>query len=138
VPDKSESAEKSALTWTVPRWVFEVWLWVNVPASLFAWYVCDPSASGNWCSPASPIFEFVFRLFPMTLQMAFPAAAPNELVVCVLLLLTAVVHLAVRRFLPSRLGLWRFAAIWLGWWLLSVAAFMLSLLALWGWHELGV
>lgn len=119
----------------IPRWVLLTWLWLNVPASLFAWYVCDWGSAGSWCAAGQPVLMWTFRLFPMNLNWAFPPAAPEWAAWLAMILATAACHAALVRWLPRQVSMGRFLVVLIGWELLTLATTMLSLFMIWIWTE---
>jgi len=122
----------------VPRGALRAWLWLNLPASAFADYVCDWGSSGTWCHPAWPVLSFVTRMFPEPLSLAFPELVPKPVVWIFLILATLGIDTLLRRWAPPRLGLLRFVLIAASWELLTWASFFGALMMMWLWSTLGV
>lgn len=121
----------------VPRWVLLVWLWLNVPATLFVQLVCNPDDPDGWCAPAAPIAWFISDLFPLTLYMFFPRALPEAVPWLASLLATAGCHALILRWLPAQIGLARFLWLLVGWAVLSVVTFGAALFLPVEWIMLG-
>lgn len=117
---RSGHVEDRPRRWAVPRWVFEAWLWLNVPASLLADYGCPWKDRERFCEQFGNSVGSLFGLFPTSLEPLFAAFIGLDPIVWVCLVAaTASCHALLRRYAPEKLGLWSVLALLVGWGVLT-------------------
>jgi hypothetical protein len=130
---RSEPDSERRHRWTIPRWVFAVWLWLNVPASILSYYGCPWDDRRDVCEAFGNSVGLLFDLFPMSLELLPSAFLAHDLPVWIILIgLTGGCHLLLRRFAPGRLSLSQAALLVLAWYVVTFATFVLSLFVYFG------
>lgn len=87
----------------VPRWVFEVWLWLTVAAVAFFDFGCDSKALGSICLAMTNWGWPLLALPPGALDELFFGLFANRLAALAATAGCASVgHLLLRRFVPRR------------------------------------
>ena len=111
---KSESASAPA-RFSVPRWVFPLWMWLSLPPNAAAYFGCRGTIVYDACRWLDKAAGDTLGTGPMTLTMFLPQATPVALHAGLAIGGTIAGHWAVRRFMPERVGAQWFALFVTGW-----------------------
>jgi len=122
----SKSAERRTPRFWAPRWIISLWLWLNTPLcamNLLNW----PGPTEHWRRPVENTISFAFGQFPTSIMWGFPLSVPRWATIVIMISLTAICWLLIRRFLPERMSIPFFVLFSLGWIVFSDVTAMFAL-----------